>query len=177
MQIFYNVRNEDMNRILHLFIMLGIVLILVGCDAPEPTPTPSPSPEPVVEAGEVIFDEGDCKVTVPNNIPTGWYSFSFKNLAEDEYDLVVAMMEEGKTFQDLLDAQNEPGEPVRRDNLYTWARQPTSAQLKSDGSKVHTFHFSIEGEYFIYAWSWETETRPHRMWLCSPFWVTGDSSN
>jgi hypothetical protein len=161
-----------MNRILHLFSMLWIVWILVGCNASPPSPTALPSPTPVIEAGEVIFDGTDCTVTVPNELPTGWYSISFTNLTEDEFDLVVGRFEEGKTYQNLLDAQSEPGEYVPEENFYDWPRQPSSAKLEPDGSKVHTFNLSIEGEHFIYAWSWETETTPHRMFLCAPFWVT-----
>ena len=157
--------------------MLLIVWILIGCGATAPSPSELPSPDPVFEAGEVIFDGGDCRVTVTNKLPAGWYSFSFTNLTDDEYDLVIGRFEEGKTYKDLLDAQSQPGEYVPQENFYNWPRQPASAQLKSDGSKVHTFNLSIEGEYFIYAWSWETETTPHRMWLCTPFWVIGDSSN
>jgi hypothetical protein len=166
-----------MNRIFQFFSLLWIVWILVGCGAPDPTPTATPSPEPVFEAGEVILDGDNCTVTVPNELPAGWYAISFTNLTEGDYDLLVGRFEEGKTYQDLLDAQSEPGEFVQQENFYSWPRQPSSAQLMSDGSKVHTFHLSREGEYFIYFWSWRTETTPHPMWLCKPFWVTGNSTN
>ena len=90
-----------------------IMLLLVGCGAPAAAPTSEPSPEPVVvEVGDVIFDGTECTVSGSTELPPGRYSFVLKDLSEEDVHLFVSRLTDGKTFQDLLDLQSEPGEYV-----------------------------------------------------------------
>jgi hypothetical protein len=153
-----------------------ITLLLVGCGAPAATPTSEPSPEPVVEVGDVIFDGTECTVSGSTELPPGRYSFVLKDLSEEDVHLFVSRLTDGKTFQDLLDLQSEPGEYVPEQDWLNHTVEPGSAWNKPDGGEVHTYIFIEEGEYAVSLWSWETETTPMKIWFCAPFWVKEDPS-
>jgi hypothetical protein len=121
-----------------------IPLLLVGCGAPAATPTSEPSPEPVVEVGDVIFDGTECTVSGSTELPPGRYSFVLKDQSELEVNLFVSRLTDGKTFQDLLDLQSEPGEYVPEQDWIDHAVELGSAWNKPDGGKVHTYIFIEE---------------------------------
>ena len=152
-----------------------LLAILTGCGAPTATPTPEPSPKTVVEVGEVIFDGEACTFTGSTELSPGKNSFILKNLTEEDVNLFVSKHVGGKTFQDVLDLQGEPGEslpdPVY-DELFDKVVEPGSAQHKPDGGEVHTYLFNSEGEYVVGVWIYETaESDAMKTWFCAPFWV------
>ena len=153
-----------------------ITLLLVGCGAPAATPTSEPSPEPVVEVGDVIFDGTGCTVSGSTELPPGRYSFVLKNLSEQSTGIFVSRLTDGKTFQDLLDLQSEPGEYVPEQDWLKNAVERGIAWNKPDGGNVHTYLLIKEGEYAVSLWSPATETAPMRIWFCAPFWVKEDPS-
>jgi hypothetical protein len=152
-----------------------ITLLLFGCGAPAATPAPTsePSPEPVVEVGDVIFDGTECTVSGSTELTAGTYSFVLRDLSEEDVNVLVMRLTDGKTFQDLLDLQSEPGEHVPRP-LTDWlapVEERGTAWQKPDGGEVHTYKLINEGEYAVVLWSFATTTTPPRDWLCAPIWV------
>jgi hypothetical protein len=158
-----------------------IMLFLVGCSAPTATPTPEPSPETVVEVGDVIFDGEECTFTGSPELSPGKYSFILKNLTEEDVNLFVSKHVGGKTFQDVLDLQGEPGESLPEpvyDELFDKVVEPGSAQYKPDGGEVHTYILKSEGEYIVGVWIFETaESDAMKTWFCAPFWVVEATSD
>jgi hypothetical protein len=150
-----------------------ITLLLFGCGAPAATPTPTsePSPEPVVEVGDVIFDGTECTVSGSTELTAGTYSFVLKNLSEEDVIFIVRRLTDGKTFQDLLGLQSEPGEYIPRPDWVAPVVERGIARQKPDGGEVHTYKLISEGEYAISLWSYATATTPLRIWFCAPFWV------
>ena len=153
-----------------------IMLLLVGCGAPAATPASEPSPEPVVEVGDVIFDGTECTVSGSTELSPGRYSFVLRDLSEEDVHLFVDRLTDGKTFQDLLDLQSEPGEYFTAPDWTTGVLEPGSAWNKPDGGEVHTYILTSEGAYFVGVWSWQTETTSQKVWFCAPFWVKEDPS-
>jgi len=153
-----------------------ITVPLVGCGTPDNTPTSKPSPEPAVVVGELVFDETqECTVSIPTELPPGRYSIVLRNLTKEDVNIFVSRHVGGKTFQDVLDLQGEPGvslsEPVY-DELFDKLIEPGTAQHTPDGGEVHTYKFISEGEYIVGVWVWETaESDAIYTWFCAPLWV------
>jgi len=74
-----------------------------------PTPTSGPLPGSVPEGIEVTFDGNECTVSGQTESPIGEHSFILNDLSEMNSELWVLRLRNGKTFQDLLDEQGEPG--------------------------------------------------------------------
>lgn len=151
-----------------------ITLLLFGCGAPAatPTPTPEPSPEPVIELGDVTFDGTDCIVNVPAELPPGRYSIVFyDDVNELDANMWISRLVDGKTFQDALDLQAEPGDYVPEQDWLVNAIETETARYRPDDGEVHTYRFISEGEYLIGVWAYEEPTTPWYIWFCAPFWV------
>ena len=151
---------------------ISIMLLLVGCSAPAATPTPEPSPETVVEVGDVIFDGEACTFTCPTELSPGKYSFVYKDLSGVNAGFAIRRLADGKTFQDLLDMQSEPGEYFPKPDWVIPAVEPGSAWLKPDGGEVHTYNLTKEAEYAIVLWN-----STSNIWFCAPFWVVEATSD
>ena len=119
-------------------LVIGCIFLalLTGCVTPAleiPKPNLEPSPEVVVEMGDVIFDGSECTVTVPTELPPGRYSIVLKNLSEEDVKIWTQRITEGKTYQDLLDLQNEPGEYVPEPDWVVGTIETGSVWYKPDG--------------------------------------------
>jgi hypothetical protein len=75
-------------------------LLLVGCNAA------GTSQESVIE---VTFDGNDCIVSGPSELPPGEVITRFIDMTDLNAELWMVNLDEGKTFQDQLDLQSEPG--------------------------------------------------------------------
>jgi hypothetical protein len=121
--------------------------------------------------GEVIFDGAECAVHFPTELPPGKYSIVFIDANESDAHMLIFRFDDGKTIQDALDLQNEPGDYVPEQDWLLGAIETGIAWSKPDGGEVHTYRFISEGEYVVGIWIWETPTTPFRTWFCTPFWV------
>ena len=145
-------------------------LFISSCMTSQQTPAESPE-DVVIEAGEVIFNGTDCSVTGESKLPPGKYSYVLQDESEYEAQLFIGRLLEGKTTQDMIDLQGEPGAYLPRqeyDEAFDYAVEPGSAKEKPDG-RVHTYILNTEGEYTIGIWSYEMETVP--VWFCAPLWI------
>ena len=136
-----------------------------------PTIAPEPSPEPIIELGEVIFDGTVCNATIPSELPPGKYSMVLRNLTEEDVNIWTERITEGKTYQDVLDLQDKPGDWVPEPDWTADTIELGGAKYTSDGGEVHTYKFVIESEYFVGVWIYGTPDAPMRVWFCAPFLV------
>jgi len=150
-------------------LALGLTLIvLAGCGPsaqpipPTPTSTSLPTPTPIV----VTFDGNECTVSGPTELPTGEHSFLVKDLSGQGQYLYVSRLLDGKTFQDLLDLQSEPGEYVPKPSWVIWqGRRPT--ERIAEGEHLYTFVLNKEGEHSIELYV----SSPRSLWFCAPLKV------
>lgn len=182
-------------RVRVLCLVLAASLFpLVSCSPPQPTATPIPPTEtpvppaetfvpptetPVppiaaaqaVDAGiEVTFDGSECIVSGPTELPVGEYHFVLENLRKPHYLLYMARFVDGKTFQDLLDLQSEPGEYVPYDSRSSWFVETinTVEWNESNSTYVYTFFLDKEGEYYIQL----GRSVSQDLWYCGSLMVT-----
>jgi hypothetical protein len=144
-----------------------IMLLLVGCGTPAATPTSGPLPRDVAEGIEVTFDGNECIVSGPTELSIGEHSFVLKDLSEQNAYLLVSLLHDGKTFQDWLDEQSEPGVFARP----SWVEFPSQlgAPKKTNGGEVWTYILRKEGEHFISVGEDLPDSK--RLWFCSPLEV------
>jgi len=162
-----------------LLVLLIASFLVATCATIKPGPSSTPLPPTVpsqedaaIEVGEVIFDGTECTVSGLTELLPGRYSYVLVDLSDDNANLFVGRLTEGKTFQDMLDLQGEPGGYVPFiDDSYVWAVEPGIAWQKPDGGEVHTYILTEEGEYTVGLWSWVTVTTPEKIWFCAPIWV------
>jgi len=102
--------------------MMGLTLILLllaACASPAPTATPvlptptpippTPTPVPPVEVHEltVTFERDHCIYDGPKVIRQGEVTIIFNNLTDADAGVSVGKIENGKTWQDLVDHFSE----------------------------------------------------------------------
>ncbi|MCK5053553.1 MAG: hypothetical protein KAR65_04710 [Anaerolineales bacterium] len=135
-------------------IPLVILLLATACATSQPGPT-----EDVIEYGELSFDGSECIVSGPARIPTGNYRIVFYDTSEQPgIQLYLVGLDEGKTIQDLIDRQIEPGEWVPKPD---WAFYGTRQWFPADKEWVHII--SEVGDYVIYV----SSESPAFLWFCS----------
>lgn len=127
-----------------------LTLMLVGCGASAATPT---------QEIEVTFNGNECTVSGPSEIPIGERPIILNDLSDMNMRLFVSRLIDGKTFQDLLDLQSEPGE------LYPAPSWVVDAQKYSASDSEDSIYVLDEpGEYALYVYS----LSPEILWLCAP---------
>jgi hypothetical protein len=97
----------------------------------------------------------------------GEHSFVLIDLSEQNQEMYIARYLGGKTFQDLLELQSEPGEYFAKPSWAVHPRQLGRPLDDSIGGKVYTFLFDVEGEYGIAL----GRNKPLSLWACGPLRV------
>ena len=100
-------------------------------DTSEPQLTSAPETTFVgVDIIEVTFDGSACTATGPDKVSAGVHSFVLLDLTgEGLADLRTMAIQDGHTYQDLLDLQSEPGEYIP---IPPWAEWPLSTFERVD---------------------------------------------
>ena len=100
-------------------------------------------------------------------MPAGNYQFIVKNLTDEEIDLGVALIKDGKTYQDFLDRQGEPGVFVVKPS---WAKHDPKIYRgwneELGGNEITVMLFEV-GEHAI-------DVGPNdksSLWFCAPLIV------
>ena len=107
-----------------------------------PTPPPTPTEQPftdIVTDFEILFTGEDCFVTGPDMVESGDYTFKFIDKSGNFGYLWMLHLHEGKTHQDVLDRQSEPGELFPKPG---WAHYDT--QIERDSQMVKDYRIDIE---------------------------------
>jgi hypothetical protein len=162
-----------------LFLLTALFLI-AACTTAQPAPTSTPlpptdtsiPPTQVSQPIEVTFDGKRCIVTGPTELPVGEHQFVFRDLVENNADsfhadLYVQNYSDGKTLQDYLDYQGEPGKYFKDP---PWAIRVVKRGIEWNESiegKIYTFLLNEAGEHVIVM----LENSPLGVWICAPFWV------
>ena len=84
---------------------------------------PEPTSIPLLEKEadfEIKYSGDDCKVTGPTKVSAGEHTFKFIQSSDLKGELYLIYLRDGKTFQDLLDGQSEPGEWYQRPSWYDY---------------------------------------------------------
>jgi hypothetical protein len=124
-------------------------------------PTPTLVDEPVL-FGEVTFDGSECTVEGPDEVPRGVYYFILNDESDKKLQLWVNQILEGKTFEDLLGWQDEPG--VYRPPP-AWIEHPRSTYSFDAETTVH--YLDQVGSYATLVGGYN----PSSLWFCEPFRV------
>ena len=157
-----------------------ITLLFVGCGAPAATPTPipptatpTPTSEPlpgsVAEGIEVTFDGNDCTVTGPTELPAGEHTFIFIDQSDMRGELSLVYLEDGKTFQDLLDEQIGPGVWSPKQSWVIYDTRVSIEFQESNGRRVDSSTWKLDkvGEHTIICYV----STPQMIWVAAPFMV------
>ncbi len=161
--------------------LIGCLLfvLLTGCTTTTPeiptleptvisTQTSIPPTPSLHQPIEVTFDGNECTVSGPTEIPTGNYPFVWNDLSEQQNtDFWVSRLLDGKTFQDLLDLQSEPGEYFPKPS---WVVH--SPGYYSFTAEVWVIILDEVGEHAIYLGG----KNPLSIWHCASFQVFEDPS-
>jgi hypothetical protein len=124
-------------------------------------PTPTLVEEPIL-FGEVTFDGIECTVDGPEEVTRGVYYFILKDESDKRLQLWVNQILEDKTFNDLLDWQDEPG--VYR-SPPDWIAHPRSTFSYEAEKTVH--YLDQVGNYATLVGGFN----PSSLWFCEPFRV------
>ena len=154
----------------------------VPTNTPIPTNTPTPSPptvtstptdEPLPEAEfEVVFDGKDCTVDGPTELPAGEHTFDFIDTSYFRGEVYLIYLQEGKTFQDNLDLQNEPGHWYPKPAwAYYDSRLDSSKRPESNGRRVTltTWNLDRVGEHTIICYVGGSS---QKLWFAAPLMIT-----
>lgn len=81
----------------------------------------------------------------------------------EDVELWAILLLDGKTFQDLLDMQSEPGEYVPKPS---WAVHPRKSGTGGDSKEgvLSTYYLDMEAEYVLAVGSYG----PFSLWYCAP---------
>jgi len=138
-------------------------------DTPVPTDTPIPTNTPTPEF-EVMFDGKDCTVDGPAELPAGKHSFIFIDTSDFIGEVYLLYLQEGKTFQDHLDLQNEPGDWYPKQAWAYYDHQFSSEQLESNGRTVTLSTWNLEpvGEHTILCYVGGSS---QQLWFAAPLMI------
>jgi len=150
------------------FVGCLVSVSLVGCAAatPEaPTPEPTPIPEDTSDASpppiEITWDGNECIVSGPSEVPTGQYLFIWNNLSDEPaVEFWVSQILDGKTYQDVLDLQDEPGDYVPKPSFIS-----NAPGYFDNDDEVWRIMLGESGDYYIVL------GHKHWMWHCVPLQV------
>ncbi len=145
-----------------------IMLLVVGCGTPAATPTSEPLPETVAEF-EVTFDGNDCTVTGPTELPAGEHTFIFIDRSDMRGELWLIYLEDGKTIQDHLDLQSEPGEWYPKPSWVHYDSRVSSESEELEGRRVDSSTWKLDrvGEHTILCYV----ASPQKLWFVAPLIV------
>jgi hypothetical protein len=139
---------------------------------PTDTLKPTATPLPLDDAIEVTFDGNACTVAGPTELPRGEYNFILKYPSGERVDLWISLLQDDKTYQDLLAMQSEPGEYFQEPSWVLWDPRILRGWNESVDGEVFTFMLDKVGEHVIYAGTYS----PGAIWFCAPMVVTEASS-
>jgi hypothetical protein len=163
-----------MNRIfLPIFFLLTLV---TACTTPipevpepvEPTETSMPTPEPTIEF-VVTFDGNGCISDGPSEVLPGEYGFKFIDESDVKGELWLLYIDEGKTFQDHLDKQSEPGEWYPKESWVHYGSKASGKFEETNEGKVEISVWNLNKvrEYTIMCYV----DSPRNLWFVAPIFV------
>ena len=160
------------NKIRIIAVILISSALLASCatmveDLIQPGSTPTLIDEPILY-GEVTFKDGECTVVGPEEVERGIYYFTLSNESDHNLDIWLNQLLEGKTFDDLVSWQEEPG-------VYLppppWIVHPF--RLSSGEVESWLYHLDQVGEYAVLI----GDNNMTVLWFCDSFSVVEVSTD
>ena len=137
----------------------------------EPTVTPEPEPEGIV----VTFDGIECTVTGPNKLPVGDQPFVLIDQSDKDVIFWVSRLLDGKTLQDLIDMQSEPGEWSPKPDWVEYSRHTGGPFKNRHGEgEIWSYDLNQEGDFFLYVGEDTAEIKS--IYYCAPLTVVAAST-
>jgi hypothetical protein len=138
--------------------MVLIILILSGCGSDSPKTD-----------FEVTFDGKTCTVSGPTELPVGEVTTKFIDLSDLGGELWLVYLKEGKTFQDHLDLQSEPGEWYPKPPWVSYDSRVTGESQESKGKRVDTETWKLDrvGEHTFLCYV----PSPSMLWFAAPLMI------
>ena len=138
-----------------------IALLLTGCNTNKPK-------------FEVTNDGKGCTVSGPTELPPGEHTFTFIDKSEWKGELYLSYLESGKTFQDNLELQSEPGEWYPKP---PWVQYDIDISHKSqelDEKRVDTDIWRLDkvGEHTILCYVDD----PRHLWFAAPIMIVEENN-
>ncbi len=139
--------------------LLIVTLLMTGCAGKDE----------VIDPIEVTFDGNGCSVTGPTELKAGEHAFIFIDKSGLSGELYLVRLEEGKTFQDHLDGQSEPGEWYPKP---PWVFHDSQSSIESEDTNSGRVDKSIwrldkVGEHTILCYV----DSPRLLWFAAPLFI------
>jgi hypothetical protein len=157
----------------HVIFTILIILLLIGCGTTPAEPSPEPASE-ISYDGTVTYDGNGCSYSGPAELPVGRHSFLFENQTDLETSYDFVYLRQGKTYQDLLADQGEPGKYVSFPDYVSFPTRLDMTYHEPTGEYVHAFSLHQEGVYvpFVHALDQGADINyPDILWYCDPIQV------
>jgi hypothetical protein len=157
------------------YLLLSLTLFLTACTTSQPIPTatslpPTLSSQPI----EVKFTGDDCTVTGPTELPAGKHTFTFIDESGMDAELWLLSLRDGKTTQDILDRQSEPGDWYPKPGWVSYDTRLSIESKESDGRRVDSYIWNLlkVGEHTISCYV----PSPQMMWFPAPLMIVEATS-
>jgi hypothetical protein len=149
-------RGIEMKKYSPITFLLAVVLVMTACIGNE-------------GGNELIatFDGNDCRMTGPSELPVGEHPILSVDNSGIYAEFTCNRFLNGKSYQDLLDAQPSPGEFFERPSFVTEIQLIDFEWNKSRRGYVSTFNFDTPGDYSCYFWK-RQQAQSAGTWLCGP---------
>jgi hypothetical protein len=123
----------------------------------------------VVDPIEVTYTGEDCTVIGPTELPAGEHGFIFIDSSGLSGGLYLVRLEEGKTFQDHLDGQSEPGVWYPKPPWVFYDRQLSLESEEVNGDRVDKSIWKLDkvGEHTILCYA----DSPRLLWFAAPLFI------
>ena len=159
---------------LYIFLILSMVTACAKSvpDVPtpsEPTTASQPTTEPTIMF-EITFDGTGCISEGPTEVLPGEYGFKFIDKSDVRGELWLLYLDEGKTLQDELDMQTEPGEWYAKPSWVHYGSKISGISEETDEGKVEISVWDLKWvpkEYTIMCYV----DSPRNMWFVAPVFV------
>lgn len=117
----------------------------------------------------VTFDGKDCVAEGPTEVLPGDYGFKFIDTSDVRGELWLLYLDEGKTIQDELDLQSEPGEWYPKPTWVHYGEKISKKYERTDEGKIEISLMDLKllKEYTIMCYV----NSPRKLWFVAPIYV------
>jgi hypothetical protein len=126
----------------------------------------------VVKPIVVTFTGEDCTVSGSTELPAGEHAFIFIDQSGLSGELYLVRLEEGKTFQDHLDGQSEPGEWYPKPPWVFYDDQVSIESEDTNDGRVDKSFWRLDnvGEHTILCYV----DSPRLLWFAAPLFIVDE---
>jgi uncharacterized cupredoxin-like copper-binding protein len=128
--------------------LMAAVMFLPACKSDRSNPPPAdasqpPAATPAPTANAVTFTASDYRFSGPAEIPAGLTDFRLQNQGKELHHLVIARLDQGRTFDSVLAALKNPGPPP------PWVHFVGGPNAAEPGAESNMTTVMKEGNYAV----------------------------